>query len=371
MGFNIVKIGPSQYRLDVRVKKAGHQFRKRENFQGSKQDAEDRFLHLRKVLQAGYAVRASFKTLADVLAFYREKRVTFSKQDESRYSFLFRELGTAIIPTVADRLEGFLTLHKRAPTRKTGKCPSGATLNRLVEMVRAAFNMALEAGFVALNPISKRRFPKFKEIPRDKVLSEDEEFRLLEILAREAPHIHPIVQFALQVPCRKSELVNMRKADLDHFNKAIRVRNGMTKNDQGLWKPIPPDMDAYFRSIPTDCPYLFYRIEKGAYKPLGDFKKVWKRCLGLAGISDFRFHDTRHVSASALVDNGTPEQVVMGIAGWKTNMLKDYYHRAGINSLHLARFSSQRGTHGVHPTSGDFGKRRNTEENGQKLVVAL
>ena len=135
----------------------------------------------------------------------------------------------------------------------------------------------------------------------------------------------------------------MRTEDLDLFRNAIRVRNGTTKNDQGCWKPVPPDMVAYFRSIPTQCPFLFYRFEKGSYRPLGDFKKAWKRCLRLAGIQGFRFHDSRHISATNLLDNGTPEQVVIAVAGWKTNMLRTYYHRSGKKSLELVRFTATGG----------------------------
>jgi integrase len=76
---------------------------------------------------------------------------------------------------------------------------------------------------------------------------------------------------------------------------------------------------------------------------LGDFKTAWKRCLRLAGIRDFHFHDTRHISASNLLDNGTPEQVVMQVAGWKTNMLRTYYHRSGKKALDLVRFPSMTG----------------------------
>jgi integrase len=148
-----------------------------------------------------------------------------------------------------------------------------------------------------------------------------------------------MVKYALQVPCRRSELLNMKREDLDLQNLAIRVRNGTTKNDAGVWKPIPPDMQAYFQSLPEGCPYLFYRSVRRGYKPIGDFKKAWSRCLGLAGIEDFRFHDTRHISATNLLDNGTPEHVVLQVAGWKTNMLKTYYHRDGKKALGLVRFN--------------------------------
>jgi integrase len=93
-----------------------------------------------------------------------------------------------------------------------------------------------------------------------------------------------------------------------------------------------------FQAIPSGCKYVFYRQDKNGYHGLGDFKNAWRRCLKIAGVNNFRFHDTRHCSASALIDNGTPEQVVMSIAGWKTNMLRVYYNREPKKTLDLVRF---------------------------------
>jgi hypothetical protein len=45
-----------------------------------------------------------------------------------------------------------------------------------------------------------------------------------------------------------------------------------------------------------------------------------------------------HISATNMVDNGTPEQVVMSVAGWKTNMLRTYYSRGDKKALGLVRF---------------------------------
>jgi integrase len=341
MGLNIKRIGPNLWFLDVRVKKNGHQERRRESFAGTKFEAEERYLKLRQELQLGpqLPLLSAGTTFADAMAYYREKRFTFSAQDKSRYDSLIRELGPIPIPEFANKFDRYLAIKRKYPCKKTGKPPKPATINRLVEMVRAAFNLAVEAEWLEKNPITKRRFPKAKEVARDRVLTLEEEGRLLLIVHREAPHIYPLIRFALAVPCRKSELVNMRIEDLDLINNAIRVRNGTTKNDDGTWKPIPPDQVPYFRSIPPGCPFVFYRVEAGRFFRLGDFRKSWTRCLLLAGITDFRLHDTRHASATRLVDNGTPEQVVNEIAGWKTNMLRTYYHRAGKKSLTLVRFT--------------------------------
>lgn len=103
--------------------------------------------------------------------------------------------------------------------------------------------------------------------------------------------------------------------------RAIRIRNGKTKTDKGCWKPIPPDMIEYFKNIPKDCPYLFYRPEMGKdgamkYYPLGDFKKAWSNVLKAAGISDFHFHDAQHLAATDMVNAGNADRAVSDIARW-------------------------------------------------------
>ena len=98
-------------------------------------------------------------------------------------------------------------------------------------------------------------------------------------------------------------------------------------------------MERYFRMHPPGCPWVFYRLgHYGEYLPLGNFRRAWGRALKLAGIKDFRFHDTRHISASNMVDSGTPERVVMQVAGWRENMLDRYYHRAGRDHFSLIRW---------------------------------
>jgi integrase len=93
---------------------------------------------------------------------------------------------------------------------------------------------------------------------------------------------------------------------------------------------------------------VFGRMVKGSrnersndnahFAGLGCFQNAWDTVRREAGLPDIHFHDTRHVSATNLIDNGTPEQVVMTIAGWKTNMLRTYYHRDPKKALGLVCF---------------------------------
>jgi integrase len=207
-------------------------------------------------------------------------------------------------------------------------------------MAKAALNMCLKDGLIKDNPL--RHIEILKVVPRDIYLSELDRQRLLNVIDREAPHLSAIVRFALAIPCRKAELVNLRRDDLDLLNSAIRVRHETAKGDNGSWKPIPPGwMTEYFQRLPKETEYLFYRHDRqGKCKPLGNFRRSWTRCLRIAGIPDFHFHDTRHISASDLLNAGNAEQLVCQIAGWKSgNMIRQYYHKDGLRAVQNVVFS--------------------------------
>jgi len=142
------------------------------------------------------------------------------------------------------------------------------------------------------------------------------------------------VRFALAVPSRKSELLNLKRDDLDLINSAVRVRHENAKGDNGSWKPIPPELIDYFRTLPNDTEYLFFKKDfAGRAIKLGNFRRAFSRCLKIAGLTGFHFHDTRAISATNLLNAGNPEQIVCQVAGWKSgNMIKTYYRKDGLQA---------------------------------------
>jgi integrase len=100
-------------------------------------------------------------------------------------------------------------------------------------------------------------------------------------------------------------------------------------------------MRDYFRSIPPESPWLFYRQDKsGNYLQLGSLQKPWTFCVKKAGLSNIRIHDLRHCAASDLYAAGNAERVIMDIAGWKTPMLSTYRHKDSLKSAQVIRFTS-------------------------------
>lgn len=214
-----------------------------------------------------------------------------------------------------------------------GTVRSAASTNRIVSLVRAVYNTGIDLKMLSENPVTKDRFPKGKEKARDRYLSIDERNKLLIAIREYRPYILPFIEYNLAVPCRKSELVQAKKEQYNQFTNTIYIPD--SKCDIPINKPVPPSMKEYFRSIPADCPYLFYRQDStGKYHSLGDFRKAWGYCLKKADIKDAHIHDLRHISATELYSNGIPEREIMDIAGWKTPMLTTYRHK---NSLKTAQ----------------------------------
>lgn len=345
-GFNYSLLKPNKrfpfprYRLDVRARVGGIPKRKIETVTGSKREARERYFVLLAELKAGGKTIATAKTFGDLLARYKVNRGGEIPRSESAvYKAVERDLGAVTLRALPDALESYAGLLRASPSPDSGKRLAGGSINRRRALIAATLNLAVELGIMEKSPLKKALFPKQKEVPRDRYLSLPDELNLLNTLEREAPHLLPLTRFALQCPARKAELVGMRLEDLDMVNKRIRVRNGTTKSDRGCWKPIPPDMLTYFLSLPSGCVWLFYRAENGAFHPLGDFKKAWRRCLMLAGVTDFRFHDTRHMAVTRMADRGVPERQIMEVAGWKTNMMGTYYHHGSGNVSGMIMFA--------------------------------
>jgi integrase len=62
-------------------------------------------------------------------------------------------------------------------------------------------------------------------------------------------------------------------------------------------------------------------------RPVGSWRTAWRTLTKKAGLRGLRFHDLRHTAISALGEAGTPDRVIMDIAGHVSQrMLKRYSH---------------------------------------------
>jgi len=335
---SIRQISEDIFRLDIRVKKNNQTFRHRENFTGCRKKADARYWEIKKDLQekaekgiCSFPSRTSFKHIID----YYLERNPVDGNSICYFNKLKEDLGNVQISDMRDRFDKYLLLLKKTQGRKylptsktfkgTGKLLSNQTINHYLKWAKAAFNCAVRAGIVKENPLLY--FQKLPTRPRDRILTEDEKTNLLEKVKKESPHIYPIVLYSMLVPCRRGELLALRRTDYNMVTNTIHIPAEMTKMKRACIKPVPESCKEYFRSIPEECPYLFFRYLGKKYYPLGNFGKAWRRCLELAEIENYRFHDTRRGAYTDLLLAGNAPHVVMQVSGHATDMSKVYFGR--------------------------------------------
>jgi integrase len=336
----IERMQNSVYKVRARIRLNGKIVQTQRTLTGSREEAKALFEKMKAELRATECRGRSLtvKNFGEVLAIFREKRNKVSASYVSRCNMLAADLGGTPLSGFADSFEGYLKVLRHSPTKKTGKPPCSASVNRIVEIVRAAFNLCVELDLVKNNPISKARFPKAKERPRDRYLSMEERQRLFNSIERHAPYLMPFVRYSILVPSRKSELTQLSREAYNAFTNTVYVPT--SKAGIPIYKPVPDEMRPYFlNGIPKECPWLFFRQDKsGKFHPLGDFRKAFQKCLMRAGLSNVRVHDLRHVAASDLCALGNSEREIMDIAGWKTPMLSTYWHKDSLRSAQAIRF---------------------------------
>jgi integrase len=336
----IKKIGANLWQIKLSIRVAGKDYpvSKQERFTGTKLEAEARKSELIKAIRdTGSAKSSLISTFGEALQIYAHKKGKESPPDLSRIAKLNADLGQVPIEDFTDKFERYLEVIRITHTCR-GKLPSSATINRIIEIAKAVFNLLVALGYVEKNPITNQRFPKTKQKPRDRYLEPDERLRLLNAIQTHRPYLLPFIEFNLAVPCRKGELINLKREAYSAFTNTIYVPD--SKTGEPIHKPVPDATRRYIQSIPAACPWLFYRQEKdGSFHPLGDFRRAWRYCLKKAGVMHATIHDLRHVAATDLYANGNSERMIMDIAGWKTTMLSTYRHKNSLRSAQDIRFS--------------------------------
>lgn len=326
----------------ARIRVRGKIVEKSKIIKGTQEEAKAQRQQLINEIRSENAVHCSLKIspklFKDVIQVYRDSHGardgSFCVSHESNINRLKNDLGDSEIAHFPSRFRQYLMT-----LRRDGK---NVQANRFVVIAKAAFKVCVGLEYIKKSPISKELFPLSTETARDYYLPADKVSDIILKAAknRRTCHIARALQYFFSVPCRKSEVLRMKVADIDLFGQRIRVHNGTTKNDAGIWKPIPPAMLKWFKRRVKEAKKLeepiFCRIVRATQKnrkeinirilPLGDFKNAWTTVRKEAGYPELRLHDSRHISATDMVNAGTPRTVVNAVAGWRTDMLKTYYH---------------------------------------------
>lgn len=189
-----------------------------------------------------------------------------------------------------------------------------ASVNRELELLRAIFNFAKGEGLVISSPyeIKAKLITGSAEVHRDRVMSFDEEARLLAACAGRRSHLKPLIIVAADTAMRRGELFKLRWRDVDLASATVTVRAENAKTERprcvGLSTRALAELVTLWESSPKEPDELIFGLSSTV-------KNAWKSACEEARIDDLRFHDLRHTATTRMIRAGVPASEVMKITG--------------------------------------------------------
>jgi len=232
------------------------------------------------------------------------------------------------------------SLNKSTPTRKA----------HAYQLLRAIMTTVVEDGTLPTNPCRIPRAGSTTRVREITVPTEEE----LEVIVEATPERYrAMVLLAAWCGLRFGELTPLRRGDIDgavvHVQRgAVRAEGetiiGDPKSDAGIRQVhIPPhvlpEIERHLRSIVTGRNGLLFPTPTGRVMIGGDqLNDWWHAARAAAGREDLRFHDLRHLGATAAGRVGATIPELMQRLGHSTpNAAMRYQHAAAGRDAEIAR----------------------------------
>lgn len=181
-----------------------------------------------------------------------------------------------------------------------------------MKRVRRLLNVAVEQGWLAVNPFEKggTLIVESFEVERTRILSVAEEQRLLKNCERWRQHLRPILIFAIETACRRGEIRKLKWSDINLTGRTIRIQATNTKTLKPRLVPISARLRDTLAELRANHLRPNSLVFGGA-----DFKTSFNKACSDAKLTDVHFHDLRHTAITRMLEKGISPPLVMKIAG--------------------------------------------------------
>jgi integrase len=178
-----------------------------------------------------------------------------------------------------------------------------ATVHRELSFLRRILNVAVSNGWLQKNPFEMGRslINPGDEKPRERILTREEETRLLAGCVEAKAHLKAILICALDTGMRRGEMFKLKWSDMDFENGLITIRAFNTKIMRERQVAMTSRLISELLPL-SECAEpeaLVFNVKTSVKTAFDKLKKK----LGLA---DLRFHDLRHTHATRLVSKQLP-----------------------------------------------------------------
>ena len=188
-----------------------------------------------------------------------------------------------------------------------------ASVNRELATLRRMLNYAVNEGWLLHNPFDRTEnlVSNASEKAREKVLTYEEESRLLAECTGDRAHLKSVLICALDTAMRPDEIFKLVWSDVDLRENVIRVRAENTKTETERIVGITPRLREELLSLWESGP----KQEETSVFGVASVKNSFKTACRLANIRDFRFRDCRHTATTRMVSSGIPQAEIMKMTG--------------------------------------------------------
>ena len=192
------------------------------------------------------------------------------------------------------------------------------TINHYLKVLKRLFNIAIEWGYAKENPVKQVKFYSEKDTQKERILTEEEEIRLLEAASG---HLRLILVVALNTGMRRGEILNLTWNRIDLEKRLIQVVN--TKSGRNRVIPINDVLFEVLSGMGKRSEYIFHNPETG--RPYKTVRRSFETACRRAKIEGLRFHDLRHTFASRLVERGVDIVRVKELLGHSSVKITERY----------------------------------------------
>ena len=254
----------------------------------------------------------TWRKLQEELTHGREAEITIAQFAKTYLSDYCRAHNTrpdfkeqALVPIVRYLgkvpLKLFRRKHAHQFVAKRSQEVAPATVNRNVAVLKHMLTFALEREYIESHPLVKfRMLPEERKALR--VMTLQEERRLVEVVAREEPTIGAYVAVLGETALRKSEGLLLKWSHVDLRNRMLSVEE--TKSGKPRYIPLTEYAVLWLNSLVRiiDCPWVFACLDTQdrLRDPRGPFERARKVAPGVG-----RFSRSAALSGNPMGDAGS------------------------------------------------------------------
>lgn len=218
------------------------------------------------------------------------------KSDQWRCQALIAYFGECQLNEIDPVLCFAFQQHRKQRINQYERQESNTSVNRVIELLKAIFTVAVNYEVLIKNPASKLK--QLREESRQRIMSYEEEHRLSNVLHSGRRMLRFCILLAINAGLRKGEILRLRKKDILLERNLLQVENGKTGSRFAVLNENIREALAEY----VDLTQL--EDETMIFGGVDWIKDTFPFACRQAGIEGLRFHDLRATHAVRLCEAG-------------------------------------------------------------------